>query len=436
VASVRPLPKIYYGWIMLFAIALMTFASSGSRFSFGVFVIPMSEALHWGRDQLALAASINLVLAGLLRPAVGVLADRYGSKIVAMTGVALGGGALILTSFAQELWQFYFAYGFLLAIGYACASPVTVTTLVSQWFVKRRSLAMSIGSTGTALGELVTVPLAMATYLIVGWENAFRVIAGFMLLVVLPVGFFLLYNRPADKGLQPFGYDPDATTRGRGLGSISLTLRQAAQTGDFWRLTLGFFVCGFTMSFAATHFVPFAMDMGIEPMAAANALGIVGACSLVGGLTAGYLGDRYSRKNVLATVYLLRGLAFVVLLQATDLPTLYLGSFLLGISWTSTGALTSAIVADKCGLKHLGTIYGTMFTIMPIGSGVGAYLSGLVYEWRHGYELTLIASAAAGLIAAAVVFGVREPDRIGGARDERKAGALVPAGLAVEKGSA
>jgi MFS family permease len=262
------------------------------------------------------------------------------------------------------------------------------------------------------------------------------VIAGFMLFIVLPVGFLLLYNRPADKGLKPFGYEPDAAIRNRALSGLSLSLRQAARTGDFWRLTLGFFVCGFTMSFAATHFVPFAMDMGIEPMAAANALGIVGACSLFGGLTAGYLGDRFSRKNVLATVYLLRGLAFVVLLQAHDLPTLYVGSFLLGISWTSTGALTSAIVADRCGLKNLGTIYGTMFTVMPIGSGVGAYLSGLIYEARHGYELTLIASAAAGLIAAAVVFGVREPGRLGGARAERDVSVPVPAGLAMEKGSA
>ena len=115
------MPKVYYGWIMLFAIALMTFASSGSRFSFGVFVDPMSKDLHWGRDQLALAASLNLILAGLLRPAVGIVADRLGSKIVMMTGVFLAGSALILTSFAQELWQFYLTYGILLAIGYACA---------------------------------------------------------------------------------------------------------------------------------------------------------------------------------------------------------------------------------------------------------------------------------------------------------------------------
>ena len=109
------------------------------------------------------------------------------------------------------------------------------------------------------------------------------------------------------------------------------------------------------MSFASTHFVPFAMDMGFEEMAAASALGMVGGCAIVGGLMAGFLGDRFPRKNVLAAVYLTRGLAFAVLLQAHDLPTLYFGSFLLGISWTSTSPLTSAITADRCGLTHLGT---------------------------------------------------------------------------------
>jgi MFS family permease len=222
---------------------------------------------------------------------------------------------------------------------------------------------------------------------------------------------------------------------GRSNAGPSLTLREAARGPDFWRLSIGFFACGFTMSFASTHFVPFAMDMGFEPMTAANALGMVGLFSLGGGLTAGFLGDRFSRKNVLACVYLLRGLSFAVLMQAHDLPTLYLGSFLLGISWTSTGPLTSAITADRCGLKNLGTIYGTMYTIMPIGTGIGAYLGGVIYEARHAYELSLIISAAVGLIAALAVFGVREPDRLGGNRGERLQPVLAPS-LAVGERSA
>lgn len=401
--------RLYYGWIMLFAIVLMTFASSGSRFSFGVFVQPMSEAFGWDRAQLALAASLNLLMAGLLRPVAGLLADRVGSKLVAMGGVATAAVSLILTSYAQELWQFYLAYGFLLAAGYACASPVTVTTLVGHWFIRRRSLAMSVGSTGTALGELVTVPLAMLAVLYTGWDTAFRIIAGFMILIVLPVGFLLLHNRPSDRGLKPYGYDEGDERQRRGAAS-GVSLREAVRSGDFWRLGFGFFVCGFTMSFASTHFIPFAMDMGFEPMVAANALGLVGGCSIVGGLATGWVADHWNRKNVLAGVYLLRGLAFAVLMEAHDVPMLYLGSLLLGISWTSTGPLTSAITADRCGLRHLGTIFGTMYTIMPIGSAVGAYLGGYFYEMAHGYHLSLVASALSGLIAAIVVYTVREPD--------------------------
>jgi MFS family permease len=260
----------------------------------------------------------------------------------------------------------------------------------------------------------------MLAVLTVGYENAYRVIGLFMLLIVMPVGYFLFFDRPADKGLQPYGWEAGEAKRRAAAGNLSMTLKEAIRTPDIWRLTLGFFACGFTMSFASTHFIAFAEDMGIEPMAAANALGIVGACSLVGGVTAGYLGDRFSRKNVLACVYLLRGLSFIVMLQASGLSALYLASFILGISWTSTGPLTSAITADRCGLKNLGSIFGGMYTIMPIGTGVGAYIAGAIYEARHGYEISLVMSAAIGLIAAVAVYGVREPDRLGGARGERE----------------
>ncbi|MFN8524750.1 MAG: MFS transporter [Chloroflexota bacterium] len=407
------MPPIHYGWIMLTAIVLMTFASSGSRFSFGVFVQPMTAEFGWDRAALAGAASMNLLMAGMLRPAAGILADRIGAKAVAMLGVATAASALILTSFTRELWQFYLAYGVLLAVGYACASPVTVTTLVGHWFVKRRSLAMSVGSVGTSLGELITVPLAMLAVKSAGWHDAFRIIAGFMLLVVLPVGALLLYNRPSDRGLKAYGADDPSAPRRAAAGASELTLADAVKSPQFWQLGFGFFVCGFTMSFANTHFVPFAMDMGFEDMAAANALGMVGAFSILGGLTAGYLGDRFNKRNVLATVYLLRGAAFVVMLETRpENPwTLYLASFLLGISWTSTTPLSSAITADRCGLRNLGTIFGTMFTVMPIGSAVGAFVAGYIYDLTHSYEISLAMNAVAGLLAGAVVYGIRDPRR-------------------------
>jgi MFS family permease len=123
-------------------------------------------------------------------------------------------------------------------------------------------------------------------------------------------------------------------------------------------------------------------------------------------LSAGAVADRFGRKNVLALVYFIRGFSFLVLFQAHDLPSLYLGSLLLGISWTSTGPLTSALTADRCGLASLGTIYGAMFTIMPIGSALGAYVDGLIYDRYGTYEPSLLISALAGFVASVVVFGV------------------------------
>lgn len=398
------IPRVYYGWILVATIMLLSFSSAGSRFSFGVFVKPMTETLGWERAAISLVQSTGLLLAGLMRPAAGYFSDRFGPKRVYCFGLTLCGLALLASSFTTEYWQFFLSYGIILAIGYGAASPVTTTSMVSAWFYQKRAFALSLSSTGTAMGELVVVPLAMLIVLTWGWQSGFRTISLWVLLLVLPLALFLLASRPADKGLEPYGA---GTAEGRRHASqVSMTFREALRQPDLWRLTLGFFVCGFTMSFANTHFIPFASDMGMDDMAAAQALGLVGAFSIIGGLTAGALADKVGRKNMLALVYFIRGFSFLVLFQAHDLPSLYLGSLFLGISWTSTGPLTSALTADRCGLASLGTIYGSMFTIMPIGSAVGAFVDGLIYDRYGTYEPSLLLSALAGFIASVVVFGV------------------------------
>ena len=399
---------LFYGWIMLTAVMLMSFSSAGARFSFGVFVAPMQRDLGWSLAELSGAAALNLLVAGLLRPVAGILADRISSRAVALTGLGVAAVALVLTSMVRELWQFYAAYGVLLSIGYAFASPVTVTTLVSNWFVERRALALSIGSMGSAIGELIIVPIAAVMVVLLGWQPTFQAMALFIVLVVLPVGLLLVRDHPRQLGLQPLG----GGVGGRGDSKADrpgINLREAVRLGDFWRLGFGFLVCGFTMSFASTHFVPFAMEMDFEPMVAAGALGLVGGFSILGSLVTGLLADRVGRKSVLSVVYFLRGMAFVALMYAHHNPVaLYGGAFLLGISWTSTTPLTASITADRCGLRHLGSIFGTMFTVMPIGSALGAALSGWLHDLSGGYAWSLVMSGTAGLLAAFVVAGVKE----------------------------
>jgi MFS family permease len=350
-------------------------------------------------------AALNLLVAGFLRPVAGVLVDRYGSKVVALSGLALAAVALILSSQVQELWQFYLVYGVLLSVGYSFSSAVTTAPLVSGWFVSRRALALSFGSMGSGLGELVIVPIAAVMVVGLGWQAAYKGMAAFILLVVIPVGLLLIRDRPSQLGLLPLGGERE-TPGQRKQNQSGLTLTEAVRHGDFWRLGFGFLVCGFTMSFASTHFVPFAMEMDFEPMVAAGALGLVGGFSIMGSLTAGFLADRLGRKNILAVVYFLRGLAFIVLMHAHHNPVaLYGGALLLGLSWTSTSPLSAAITADRVGLRHLGKIFGMMYTIMPIGSALGAVLAGYLHELNGGYEWTLVMSGAAGLLAAFVVAG-------------------------------
>ncbi|MCC7104278.1 MAG: MFS transporter [Chloroflexi bacterium] len=404
--------RIYYGWILLVAVMLMSFSAAGARFSFGVFIQPMRQDLGWELTQLSGAASINLLLAGLLRWAAGLLADRIGARAVVVIGLAVAALALAISSVVTEYWQFMLAFGVLLAVGYAFASPVTTTPLVSAWFHGKRALALSIASTGGALGELVTVPMAALLVGSLGWQLSFQAIAAFIGLFAVPVAFLFIRNRPQDLGLRPYG-ETETSSRGRTIdGGTAITPRQAATMPDIWRLTFGFFVCGFTMSFAQVHFVPFAMEMGFESMVAASTLGLVGLFSIGGSLATGSLADRLGRKNILAVVYLLRGSSFLILMHAHHNPlALYSGAFLLGVSWTSTTPLTSSITADRCGLPNLGTIFGTMFTIMPIGTALGTYLAGYLREASGTYDYTLLMSAIAGIAASIAIAGVREPKR-------------------------
>ncbi len=356
---------------------------------------------------LAGAASLNMVLAGLSRPLVGMVVDRLGSKRVMLAGLGLAAIAILALSFSSQLWQFYLLFT-IMSLGYGAASPATTVPLVNRWFVRRRATAQSVASSGTPMGELLVVPIMTALLILTDWRTAYRVLAAFVAFLVIPLGLALIRDDPAEMGLHPDGAPqradsaPSVLTRQTGM-----TLREAMGTAMFWQLGLGFFVCGFTMSFASTHLMAFADDMAIEKMAASVAMGMVGGVSILATIVMGYLGDRTSVKDMLAVTYLLRGLAFFVLWQTHGVDVLFVGTFLLGLSWGSTVPLTSACVASACGRQYMGSIFGTLFAIMPIGSGLGAFFAGMVFDVSHSYGPALLVNGALGLVAAVTVYFLR-----------------------------
>ncbi|MBI4493203.1 MAG: MFS transporter [Chloroflexi bacterium] len=401
---------LFYGWVVIGAVFMVTFFSAGTRYSFAAFYDTLLGEFGWSRSALAGAASLNLVLAGLSRPMLGAFVDRWGSKPVMLLGLGAAAVALVLLSFSSHLWQFYLLLS-LMSVGYGAASSSTTVPLVSRWFVRRRATAQSVASAGFPLGELLVVPIVTAVLIFADWRTAYRLLAGFVALVVIPLVVVLVREDPAEVGLHADGEPVTPGAPAPGLASEpAVTLAQAVRTPLFWQLGFGFFACGFTMAFASTHFMAFADDLAIEKMTASLAMGLVGGVSILGTIGLGYLGDRFSAKAMLSLAYLFRGLAYFVLWQTHGADVLFVGALVLGLSWGATVPLTAACVTTAYGRKALGSIFGTMFAVMPVGSGLGAFLAGVVFDVTGHYSPALLLDGALGLAAAAIVFLARSPE--------------------------
>ena len=225
----------------------MLFGGAGSRFSFGVFLKPVTEEFDWSRGSLAGALAIAGLATGLLRPVAGILADKYDPKIVAATGVLIGGIALGAMSLVQELWHVYLTF-IIMGIGFTLASPGAVAKIIGAWFTKRRALAMSIAGTGSAAGETALVPIAALAVAYIGWREGYLILCGILLLIILPLVFLLLKSRPG-PGEHADLIDNNASStdtsdfsKGSADPNAGMSFGQACRTGIFWRLTIGFFI--------------------------------------------------------------------------------------------------------------------------------------------------------------------------------------------------
>jgi MFS family permease len=380
-----------YAWATVAIVAVTLTIASGARFLFGVVLKPLSEEFGWNRAELTGAVMLGMVVLSICQPAVGILVDRVGPKRVLVSGLLLLGLSLIPLSFATSLWQIYVIYGVLTSFGLAAASPVLATAIVGRWFRAKRGLAMSMATSGSAFGQLLIVPIAAWIVTTTSWQVAYQIAAISLLFVALPISAIFLREPPSFVPAGETAPPPDD----------GLTLREAIAHPAFWLLAFGFVVCGWTMAFPNTHFLAYADDMGMLVMHAANAVSVTAVFSIAGSVLLGIAADRYRRTSVLAMTYALRGVSFLLLLLLPMGNLIYLYGLVLGISWTATTPLTAAIAADRYGPKHLGVIFGFMFTFMNLGFGIGAFLDGVIFEATGGYEAALLINVALGVVAAA-----------------------------------
>lgn len=403
----------YYGWVVLFVAYMLMFFTAGLTQAFGVFLKPMTEDFGWDRSSFALALSIFAVVSGVVPPFAGRLADRYGPRPVLAAGAALHAVGMILMAFTPNLWYAYVVYGIVIGLGFGVAGQSVNTALLARWFVRRRGMALSIASTGLGTGQLVLVPLATLIVVAVSWRAAFAV-AGIATLTLVPLCLLLL-RRPEPA----IPDDPVVDGRRDGAGlpagclpseAIRMQTRAAFRSRSFWLLAGGFMGCGFSIYLLMTHMAALATDRGVSAAQAGTALGLVGGMAVVGGVAAGWLSDRFGRKQLLVGLYLMRAVAVVVLLVADSAAALYLFAILFGIS-RANGPLVAAAVIDVHGRQAVGSILGYITTGHQLFAALGAWAGGLAYDLTGSYTLALIPCVALmlGSATASALLDERRP---------------------------
>lgn len=240
--------RLFYGWLVLGVSTLIVFGISGSQFSFGIFLKPMTEEFGWSRTTLSLAFGTTFMLSGLLRPVSGYLADRYSARTIALLGVALMGITLFLIPFITSLMQLYLIF-VVMSVGVTLGTGPTLTKIISSWFHSNRGLVLGIVQGGGSVGAIILVPAASIFIILFDWREAYVFLGIFLILFVVPLAVVFLKNSPDEVGLTPHvsgddavAYDLGHFTQGISGPDRDVGFRDAIRTPFFWSLTFGYFV--------------------------------------------------------------------------------------------------------------------------------------------------------------------------------------------------
>jgi MFS family permease len=387
----------YFGWNIVAAAAFLTLLSSGMRLSFGPFFLPMAQDLGFSRSLLASIVAIGMLAYGLAMPVAGMLIARFGTPPVLLLGNAMVIAAALWTVVTRDALGFLLAFGLLLSVGLAFTSPVALTPVISQWFTRRRGMALFFLSTGSMAGMALMTPVLSTAIAHVGWRTTLVGFAAAFTAFTVPAALLVVRDgapEHTDLGAEAFA----ALQASRGAQPQSLRLRDAMRTAPFWKIFFGLFACGFSMNLLGTHGMPMLMDHGFDAFTSSMGIGLIGLVAIAGTLVLGRMADRLPRRHILAVIYFVRGLGFFALVMVGTHWELYLTSTIGGLVWAGSIALSSAILADVYGVRLVGVLYGMAYVGHQIGGMLSAWLGGWGYE-RWGTHW--IAFGAAGVLLSA-----------------------------------
>ena len=376
--------------------SLILFFSLGIRHTFGLFLQPVTLGQEWGRETFAFAIALQNLIWGASQPFTGMISDRFGAKPVIAGGAILYGlGLWVMSQVAGEV-IFTLGAGVLIGLGLSGTTfPVIFGAISRLVEPQQRSLAMGVTMSVASFGQFAMLPIGLGLMTRLGWQGALIVLS-LLALAMFPLAFGI---RKAQAPVLSTGEDV----------SFTQALRDAFGTRDFWLLSLGFFVCGFQVVFIAVHLPAFLADEGIVSGVAMTVLALIGLVNIAGTYYAGLWGGRHRKPMLLSWIYLGRAVVMstFVLLPVTS-TTAYIFGALMGLFWLSTVPLTNGTVAAIWGVKHLSMLGGIVFFAHQLGSFVGVWMGGWLYDRTDSYDVAWGVAIVLSLIAAGINWPITE----------------------------
>jgi MFS family permease len=405
--------RIHPAWIAALVTFFTLVATAGFRSAPSVLIVPLEEAFGWGRDQISLAISVNVLLYGLTAPFAAALMERFTVRKVVMGALTTVSTGAFLTTFVQAPWQLVLTWGVIVGVGTGSMALVFAATVANRWFVKRRGLVVGGLTAAAATGQLVFLPGLTSLSSTYGWESIGLTIGTASLLMV-PFIYLFLKEKPADLGMLPFGAPADWQAPVKSSMPAAklaiVTLKEASAHKDFWYLTGSFFVCGLSTSgLIGTHFIPAAHDHGMAQVTAASLLALIGVFDVIGTLFSGWLTDKFDPRKLLFFYYSLRGLSLFLLpsiLFASVHPSTLVFVIFYGLDWVATVPPTIMLCRTILGPDRGTVIYGWVFAAHQIGGSIAALGAAVLRVKLGDYALSFYLSGALCLITSYFVLQI------------------------------
>ncbi len=375
--------------------AVIVTLSMGIRHGFGLWLQPITMDRGWTRETFAFAIAVQNLAWGIAGPFAGALADRFGAYRILIVGALLYALGLVWMGLATSGLAFTGSAGVILGMAQSGTTYAVVYGVIGRNVApEKRSWAMGVTAAAGSFGQFLMVPVENWLIGGFGWQTALFVLAC-MALAIMPLAI----------GLREPAHAPAHASQ----QSIGAAVREAFGNPSFQLLTAGYFVCGFQVVFIGVHMPSYLKDNGLTPDVATTALALIGLFNVFGTYTAGVLGGRFPKRYILSVIYGLRGVAILAFIMAPLTPwSVYIFSAVMGLLWLSTIPPTNALVAQIFGVKYLSMLSAFVFVSHQLGSFMGAWLGGKLYDSTGSYDIVWWIAIALGVFGAVVHFPIRE----------------------------